>query len=66
MSVHYHPGKANVVVDTLSRRSMGSLSHVPDVKKELRIDVHRLSWLVFGLKIFQKEDSRIIITPSHF
>ena len=35
MSVHYHPSKANVVADTLSRLSMGSVSHIDDEKKEL-------------------------------
>ena len=35
MSVLYNPGKANVVADTLSRMSMGIVSHVPDNKKEL-------------------------------
>ena len=28
MSVYYHPGKANVVADSLSRLSMGSVDHV--------------------------------------
>ena len=27
MNPHYHPGKANVVADTLSRLSMGSVAH---------------------------------------
>ena len=27
-TIHYHPDKANVVADALSRKSMGSLSHV--------------------------------------
>ncbi|KAH0669578.1 hypothetical protein KY285_023739 [Solanum tuberosum] len=35
MSVHYHPGKANVVADALSRVSMGSLAHVEEGSKEL-------------------------------
>ena len=30
MSFHYYPGKANVVVDALSRLSMGSMSHIDD------------------------------------
>ena len=30
MSVHYHPGKANVVADALSRLSMGSVAHVEE------------------------------------
>ncbi|WMV29153.1 hypothetical protein MTR67_022538 [Solanum verrucosum] len=45
MSVLYHPGKANVVVDALSRMSMGSVAHVEDEKKELVHDVHRLARL---------------------
>ena len=35
MSVHYHLGKANVVADSLSRLSMGSIAHVEDERKEL-------------------------------
>ncbi|XP_069147029.1 uncharacterized protein [Solanum lycopersicum] len=30
MNVHYHPGKANIVVDALSRMSMGSTTHIED------------------------------------
>ena len=43
MSLHYHPGKANVVADALSRLSMGSLSHVEEGKKEMVKDIHRLT-----------------------
>src|SRR5687767_907514 len=45
MSVLYHPGKANVVPDALSRVSMGSVAHVNDDKKELVKEVHRLARL---------------------
>jgi len=45
MSVLYHPGKANVVADALSRVSMGSVSHVEEEKRELARDVHRLARL---------------------
>ncbi|KAH0776336.1 hypothetical protein KY290_007747 [Solanum tuberosum] len=45
MSVLYHPDKANVVADSLSRFSMGSVAHVEDEKKELVRDVHRLARL---------------------
>ena len=34
MSILYHPGKSNVVVDALSRLSMGSTSHLEEAKKE--------------------------------
>ena len=46
MSVHYHPGKANVVADALSRLSMGSVAHVEEERKELVKDVHRVARLV--------------------
>ncbi|KAJ8771584.1 hypothetical protein K2173_026761 [Erythroxylum novogranatense] len=38
----YHPGKANVVADALSRKSMGSLHHVSIQKKELVQDLNGL------------------------
>ena len=43
MNVHYHPSKANVVYDALSRMSMGSTTHIEDEKKELAKEVHRLA-----------------------
>ena len=33
-SVLYHPGKENVVVDALSRLSMGTVAHIEEGKKE--------------------------------
>ncbi|KAH0754464.1 hypothetical protein KY290_024734 [Solanum tuberosum] len=45
MSVHYHPGKANVVADALSRVSMGSLAHVNIGDREMAREVHRLARL---------------------
>ncbi|KAH0644862.1 hypothetical protein KY284_032746 [Solanum tuberosum] len=45
MSVLYHPGKANVVADALSRLYMGSVAHVEDEKKDLVREVHRLAQL---------------------
>ena len=35
MSVHYHPGKANIVADDLSQLIMGNVSHIYYEKKEL-------------------------------
>ena len=48
MNFHYHPGKANVVADALSRMSMGSKAHVKDEKKELVKNIHRLPDWVCG------------------
>ena len=42
ISVLYHPDKANVVVDALSRMTMGNVSHMEEYKKYLVKDVHRL------------------------
>ena len=49
ISVHYHPGKANVVADALSILYMGSVAHVEEERKELVKDVHRLARLGFRL-----------------
>ena len=35
VSVDYHPGKANVVGNALSRLFMGSVAHVEEERKEL-------------------------------
>ena len=45
MSVHYHSGKANIVVDALSRLSMGSVAHVEEERNKPVKDVHRFSLL---------------------
>ena len=43
ISVLYHLGKVNVVVYTLSKVLKGCVSHVPDDKKYLLKEVHRLA-----------------------
>ena len=45
MNLHYHPGKANVVENVLSRLYMGNVAHVDEERKELAKYVHRLSLL---------------------
>ena len=42
MSVLYHLGKANIVADTLSRLSIGTVDHVENDKKELAQEVYHL------------------------
>ena len=39
MSVHYHPGKANVVADSFRRLTMCSVAHVEEERRELVKDV---------------------------
>ena len=45
MSVHYHPGKANLVADSFRILSMGSVAYVEEESKDLVKDVHRLDRL---------------------
>ena len=59
MSVHYHPGKANVVANALSRLSMGSVAHVEKERKELVKYVHSLARL--GVHLMSISDSGVIV-----
>ena len=59
MSVHYHLGKANVVVDALSRLYMGSVAHVEEKRKELVKTFHWLSH--FGVCVKSISDSGVIV-----
>lgn len=45
----YHPSKTNIMVDTLSRVSMGKVQHKKDRKKELVKEVHHLAHLCVRL-----------------
>ncbi|WMV13735.1 hypothetical protein MTR67_007120 [Solanum verrucosum] len=55
--MHYHPGKANVIVDALSKLSMGSVAHVEEERKELAKDVHRLAYL--GVRLMSISDGDV-------
>ena len=41
-SILYHPGKANVVADALSRKSSGSLAHISTERRSLVKELHGL------------------------
>ena len=62
MNVHYHPDKANVVVDALSRISMGSIYHIDDKNKELVKDVHRLARL--GVRLVDSTSGVVLVHLS--
>ncbi|XP_059284756.1 uncharacterized protein LOC132038047 [Lycium ferocissimum] len=55
----YHPGKANVVADALSRKSMGSLLYVPAEKLEMTRELYRLANL--GVRLLDSEDTGITL-----
>ncbi|WMV25593.1 hypothetical protein MTR67_018978, partial [Solanum verrucosum] len=46
MSIIYHPSKANVVVNALSRLSMGSTSHVEEEKRLSHPFSHTAVWKI--------------------
>ena len=50
MNVHYHPDKANVVTDGISRMTIGSVFHLDKTKKDLAREVHRLDRLGMRLE----------------
>ena len=57
-SILYHPGKANVVADALSRKSMGSLAHIAKTRRPLISELHELE--ASGIKFEVKEPSLLL------
>ena len=57
ISVHYHPGKSNVVAHALSILYMGSVAHVDEEKNEIVKDDHRLDRL--GVRLMSISDSGV-------
>ena len=59
ISVLYHPHKANVVEDTLSRSSTESVSYVEEFKVNLVRDVHMLARL--GVRIDDSLNGGVVV-----
>ena len=59
MSVLYHPDKANVATDALSRMTIGSVSHLDEAKKDVVREVHRLARL--GVRYESSPDRCVIV-----
>lgn len=59
MSSLYQPDKANVVVDYLSRLSMGSVAHLEDEKKYFVCDFHRLARL--GVQLVDSTNGGVMV-----
>ena len=41
-TILYHPSKANMVVDVLSRKLIGSLAHITPMERPLVREIHQL------------------------
>ena len=41
-SILYHPGKANVIANALSRKSAGSLTHISTEMRPIMEELHEL------------------------
>lgn len=57
MSLYYYPGKANMVIDALSRLSMGSFSHVDEEKLGLIKDIYNN----LKFRLLDYEDRGVIV-----
>ena len=53
-SILYHPGKANVVADALSRKSAGSLAHISTERRPIIKELHELIDQGLQLKVTKK------------
>ena len=62
ISVLYHPSKANVVADALSRSSMGSVAQVEEDMKELAREVHRLARL--RVRLLHSDEGNVWVQSS--
>ena len=62
MSVLYHPGKANVVADALSRLSMSSVSYIEDSKKKLAQEIHQLA--ILGVRLVDSSEGGVCVQDS--
>lgn len=54
-TIMYHLGKANIVADALSRKSMGSLAHIAEARQLLIYELHELKASGVKFEISKKE-----------
>ncbi|XP_070019696.1 uncharacterized protein [Nicotiana sylvestris] len=59
IDILYHPGKANVGEDALSRKFMGSLAHLEAYQRPLAREVHQLASL--GVRLADSNEGGVIV-----
>lgn len=59
VDILYHPGKANVVADALSHKSMGILSYLQPQKRGLAHAIHQSA--AMGVRIVDTDGTRVIV-----
>ncbi|XP_070020173.1 uncharacterized protein [Nicotiana sylvestris] len=59
VEILYHPGKANVVADTLSRKSMGSLVHIKAGRHGLTKELHQLANM--RIRLLESDDGGVTV-----
>ncbi|PHT58894.1 hypothetical protein CQW23_01257 [Capsicum baccatum] len=59
LSLHYHPGKANVVDDALSRLYIGSLYYVDEGKRSMVKGIHQLA--NFRVRLKDSKDGGVFV-----
>ena len=59
MSDHYYPGNANLLENSLSILSIGSVAHVDEKTKNLVKDVHKLARL--GVRLMSISDNGVTV-----
>ena len=57
----YHPGKANKIADTLSRKATTSLMAITEISIPLKIEIKS-----FGLELLRGQLSALMITAIMF
>ncbi|XP_070034352.1 uncharacterized protein [Nicotiana tomentosiformis] len=62
IDILYHPGKTNVVVNALSRRSMGSLSYLQPEKCGIAHEIHQLASL--AVRLLDSGDTGVTIQDT--
>lgn len=62
VDILYHSGKANIVADALSRKSMGSLSYLGTEKREMARELHRLAGL--GVRLLDLDDDGVTVQDT--